>query len=872
MASVKLEHIYKVYTGGVKAVSDMTLDIKDGEFIVFVGPSGCGKSTTLRMIAGLEQITAGELYIGDQIVNDVEPKDRDIAMVFQNYALYPQMTVYENMAFGLRLRHIPSDVIQTKVMWAANILGLTEMLDRKPKAMSGGQRQRVALGRAILRDPKVMLLDEPLSNLDAKLRTSMRTEIAKLHQKLKTTFIYVTHDQTEAMTLGDKVVVMKKGTVQQFDTPKNLYNYPTNKFVAGFIGTPQMNFFDGKLTRVGDKVHIKLDKSKKELVADFNDFTKVDPHYLDGKKEVIMGIRCEHLFITKEENERTLPVRISRFEELGAEALIYGDIDIDNTAYNTTGSSIIIRVASLPEDIKLGDVIHVSLDMDHTYFFDKGTEESIVPRIPSVNIVDASVKDHQLSFLGETVPLPTALTNVPDFKQGELWIPNDAFLFDDNGFEATVESTEVIGTTNLVHLLVGGRILFTLADKVYAPGTKVRLGLDYSRLTFKFKEEKEEKVIEPLRKFDAFHASFYNLKTALARTNNDPEFIKVREERINASNEKYDSLLGQAKADYEKAQETSIPADIKNILSIKDAAQRDSALSNAIVARKKNAKLALAKDKAQMKEAIKLLKNTRKVSKKALKEKHKQELAAAKEKNDEVYAKAKQQEKESYRKFLSVNKDREASKRRREEYRMFMSTFTDQKTNALNTLIQGIDLNYDNELSKIEATYKRGVKSARQAYKERKAFYARWINPVEALEKDYLGKVNQLEKEKKQAALVAGNVFLFGIGNYFFMSTPIISGKLIQGLGTRVFTKQFLIEVPHDAYVESKKGIDGVVLGEVNYGQDKYFHVSFTDAYGDKKDAFIKSNASYKEGDHLKIAFDITKSQITETGMGIRLY
>ena len=251
MAGLKLEHIYKVYPNGTKAVSDFTMDIQDQEFIVFVGPSGCGKSTTLRMIAGLEEISAGELYIDDRIVNDVEPKDRDIAMVFQNYALYPHMTVYENMAFGLQLRHMPTEEIHEKVMWAAEVLGLTDYLDRKPKAMSGGQRQRVALGRAILRNPKVMLLDEPLSNLDAKLRAQMRSEIAKLHKQLKTTFIYVTHDQIEAMTLGSRVVVMKLGRIQQVDTPKNLYDYPGNKFVAGFIGTPQMNFFEGTLIDLG---------------------------------------------------------------------------------------------------------------------------------------------------------------------------------------------------------------------------------------------------------------------------------------------------------------------------------------------------------------------------------------------------------------------------------------------------------------------------------------------------------------------------------------------------------------------------------------------------------------------------------------------
>ena len=254
MASLKLSHIYKVYENGHKAVNDFSIDIADQEFIVFVGPSGCGKSTTLRMIAGLETITTGDMFIGDTLVNDMEPKDRDIAMVFQSYALYPHMTVYENMAFGLRNRKMPEDQIKERVMKAAKMLDIEDYLERQPKAMSGGQRQRVALGRALVRDPKVFLLDEPLSNLDAKLRAAMRTEITALHKSLKTTFIYVTHDQVEAMTMGTRIVVMKLGYVQQIDTPMNLYNSPYNKFVAGFIGTPQMNFFDVKLLRDGDDV------------------------------------------------------------------------------------------------------------------------------------------------------------------------------------------------------------------------------------------------------------------------------------------------------------------------------------------------------------------------------------------------------------------------------------------------------------------------------------------------------------------------------------------------------------------------------------------------------------------------------------------
>ena len=262
MASLSLRNIYKIYSGGVTAVTDFNLEIEDKEFIILVGPSGCGKSTTLRMIAGLEEISKGELYIGDTLSNDIAPKDRDIAMVFQNYALYPHMTVYDNMAFGLKLRKTPKDEIKRRVEEAARILDIAHLLDRKPKALSGGQRQRVALGRAIVRDPKVFLLDEPLSNLDAKLRAQMRTEISKLHIKLGTTFIYVTHDQTEAMTMGDRIVVMKDGVVQQVDTPQNLYDYPCNMFVAGFIGTPQMNFLDATLLKEGANYFVDLGGDK----------------------------------------------------------------------------------------------------------------------------------------------------------------------------------------------------------------------------------------------------------------------------------------------------------------------------------------------------------------------------------------------------------------------------------------------------------------------------------------------------------------------------------------------------------------------------------------------------------------------------------
>ena len=327
MASISLNHIKKVYPGDIEVISDLNLQIKDKEFVVLVGPSGCGKSTTLRMIAGLEEISDGEMYIGDRKVNDVAPKDRDIAMVFQNYALYPHMTVYKNMAFALKLRKTPKDEIDRKVHEAAKVLDIEHLLNRKPKQLSGGQRQRVALGRAMVRDPAVFLLDEPLSNLDAKLRTQMRTEIIKLHQKLDTTFVYVTHDQTEAMTMGDRIVVMKGGEIQQADTPQTLYDHPCNLFVAGFIGSPQMNFMDAELGRDADGY--KLTFADQSL-----HFAGSDALSEYVGKTVVFGIRPENLHTSGEKFTQnaahTLTMHVDIAELMGAE--IYAHCTCDGTS------------------------------------------------------------------------------------------------------------------------------------------------------------------------------------------------------------------------------------------------------------------------------------------------------------------------------------------------------------------------------------------------------------------------------------------------------------------------------------------------------------------------------------------------------------
>ncbi|MDD3339942.1 MAG: sn-glycerol-3-phosphate ABC transporter ATP-binding protein UgpC [Lachnospiraceae bacterium] len=368
MASLSLEHINKKYPNGFEAVKDFNLEIGDKEFIIFVGPSGCGKSTTLRMIAGLEEITGGTLKIDDKVMNDVEPKDRDIAMVFQNYALYPHMTVYDNMAFGLKLRKVPKAKIDEMVKEAARILDLEKLLDRKPKALSGGQRQRVAMGRAIVRDPKVFLMDEPLSNLDAKLRVQMRIEISKLHERLGATIIYVTHDQTEAMTLGTRIVVMKDGDMMQVDSPINLYNKPANLFVAGFIGSPQMNFMDAEIKISGDKATATVGGRTLALPASKVKALK-DGGY-DGKT-VVMGIRPEdvhdtEMFIEASPNS-VIEAEIKVYELLGAEVYLYFDY---------AGNQMTARVDSRTT-ARTGDNIKFALDMEKVHLFDKETEQTI---------------------------------------------------------------------------------------------------------------------------------------------------------------------------------------------------------------------------------------------------------------------------------------------------------------------------------------------------------------------------------------------------------------------------------------------------------------------------------------------------------------
>ncbi|GJM40161.1 MAG: glycerol-3-phosphate ABC transporter ATP-binding protein [Ardenticatenaceae bacterium] len=365
MASVSYRHVYKRF-GDVTVVTDLSMEIADKEFVVFVGPSGCGKSTNLRMLAGLEEITEGEILIGDRVVNDVPPKDRDIAMVFQSYALYPHMSVYDNMAFGLKLRKTPKAEIDKRVKEAADILGLAQLLDRKPKALSGGQRQRVAVGRAIVREPSVFLMDEPLSNLDAKLRVTARAEISKLHKRLGTTFIYVTHDQVEAMTMGDRIAVLNDGKLMQIDSPRNLYNLPANIFVAGFIGSPSMNFFDGTL--VGEEGNLYID------TGDFRVQVPEERKQVYGSytgKEVIFGVRPEHVHAPE-----YAPVNIQA-------APMEGTVEVvellghEQHLFLSSGRNSLVATVDTRMSVTYGNKISLVMDMSNMHIFDKTTEEAI---------------------------------------------------------------------------------------------------------------------------------------------------------------------------------------------------------------------------------------------------------------------------------------------------------------------------------------------------------------------------------------------------------------------------------------------------------------------------------------------------------------
>ena len=473
MAQLSLKHVYKIYDNGTKAVNDFNLDIGDNEFVVFVGPSGCGKSTTLRMIAGLEDITAGDFYIDGILANQLEPKDRDIAMVFQNYALYPHMSVYENMAFGLRIRHVPKEEIDKRVNEAARILDILDQLDKKPKAMSGGQRQRVALGRAIVRKPKVFLLDEPLSNLDAKLRSSMRSEITRLHKVLGTTFIYVTHDQVEAMTMGTKIVVMRDGVIQQVDSPMNLYDYPANEFVAGFIGTPQMNFIPAKLSF--DKKDIVISLANGDIKVSEEEFYKLNKINVLQNKEITIGIRPEHVKIVEKTSKNAYPYTITAIEVLGNESNFFVE--------SKEGGLKLTIKAHRNDDLHVGDTINLEFEVNKMHLFDKHTSKTLLERIPEESFVKAKVAKDSIEVLKNKIKIGEEMHNVLS-KDSEVYmsIPTKAVSVGGK-FVGNIVKKEKVNDTWLFTVQDKDDYLF-VASPEYVDGDKLEYSIDMSLVNF----------------------------------------------------------------------------------------------------------------------------------------------------------------------------------------------------------------------------------------------------------------------------------------------------------------------------------------------------------------------------------------------------
>jgi multiple sugar transport system ATP-binding protein len=721
MAGLRLEHIYKVYPNGTKAVSDFTMDIQDQEFIVFVGPSGCGKSTTLRMIAGLEEISAGELYIDDRIVNDVEPKDRDIAMVFQNYALYPHMTVYENMAFGLKLRHVPNEVIHEKVLWAAKILNLTELLDRKPRAMSGGQRQRVALGRALLRNPKVMLLDEPLSNLDAKLRAAMRSEIAKLHEELKTTFIYVTHDQVEAMTLGTRVVVMKLGRIMQMDTPKNLYDYPDNLFVAGFIGTPQMNFFDATLSRNKEVISVNFAGTNSVVEVPRSILRKVQPQYYDGVTPVIVGLRGEHISLDPEKvaNSKTLvDVKISHFEELGNETYIYGDLNMEGSGFEDSKTRVIIKGAC-NYGLSKGQITKAAFDFTRVHMFDKKTENSINPRIPSTNLVDATIMGGKLSFASLSFELPKAI-QLPD-GACEVTIPTRASTLSNTvGQPVRILGVEHVGDVRLISIEIGENILFTSIQEDFDQTKEWRLQLDFTQLTF---VRNGEVVKSSINEYDRINAIFLNNETAKSYVGD--KYQPVIEQRVQAVVDKYEPMLAELEANYKRA------CEVESSLVTPERNKHNSDI--------------LAQKKAEVKEKLNVLNQELKTKLAEYKKYHIENNLIITEEVTSIYNKIRDDEYKAFEAFKTINKDRDAFRKRNQELQSFKATFTIEKNNELEKRINLEAVRYESEVNAAKGHFKREKEFLTKELEvlENKCKYE--SNPIKDLTKNYKEQRKKIE-------------------------------------------------------------------------------------------------------------------------------
>ena len=847
MANLSLRHIYKVYSNGCKAVSDFNLEIKNNEFVVFVGPSGCGKSTTLRMVAGLEEISAGELYIDNVLVNNIEPKDRDISMVFQNYALYPHMTVYDNMAFGLKLRHVPQEEIHKKVLWAAKALKLTDYLDKKPRAMSGGQRQRVALGRAILRNPKVFLLDEPLSNLDAKLRTEMRTEIAKLHDTIKTTFIYVTHDQVEAMTLGTKVVVMKQGFIQQVDTPQNLYRFPINKFVAGFIGTPQMNFFNARLKRVGQKVEIKLEDNSTRLSVDANYLAGIRPYYLRGEEPVTIGLRCENISLDKEivkHAKHKIKVRISHFEDLGAETLAYCNLNLKKEAFSTDiDTQIIIKLFKKDYSIKQGDIVEAALDMSIAHYFDKDTEESIKPRIPRDNVLDCSVKNNQIEFLSQKIKLPSAI-KCNDINNVELFIPTDSIDFKGK-IPAKVVESKTIDNTHIVSLKCDNHIFYAITDQKFKKDQNVKIGFDIKRLSV---WKRDQVVIENLTMSNNFVGTVTNISNEKKATHYLMKYYKnSTEEQIDKLKHEKDIELGKLGLnnvilkDYRKEYKEALK---KAKFDLSDKIGRDALGKKKIKEEKANYKKKIAELREDyLKKCIEFRKNKLKIVV-----------------TDASKAKAEALNKELEKKVQHLNNMLDEKEKLYEQGRTLSSAYCQKCASDDQKVFQKEIAQVEAKYSKLIATYTNEIKK---------------IADKKSLKrKELLVKLKNTKTEyAKEKDLVIGKSKTFFINIYgsCLKLDPAITRKIVQALGVSIFNVQYRFQIGLDSLKVVNKPTTpalSVVVDELlDYGKEKFVRAVIND-----QKIVIRVNKAYKKGDVIKVCYDLNNISIFENKLDIRLY
>ena len=819
MAKLSLRHIYKVYPNGVKAVNDFNMEIADKEFIVFVGPSGCGKSTTLRMIAGLEEITAGEFYIGDELVNDMEPKDRDIAMVFQNYALYPHMTVYDNMAFGLKLRHIPNAEIHKRVLWAADALKITEYLSRKPKALSGGQRQRVALGRAILRNPKAFLLDEPLSNLDAKLRTEMRAQIAKLHQQLNTTFIYVTHDQVEAMTLGTRVVVMKLGYVQQIDTPQNLYDYPENKFVAGFIGTPQMNFFEGTLLRKGDTVEVKFDYCDSKISVPFNELLKVRPSYLNGKTHVWIGLRCEDISLDPEivkNCANKVKIKVSHFEELGNETLVYGDLNMEGDGFQETSTRVIVKSYHGALHLKPGDIVDAALNMKKAHFFDKENELTILPRLPKENVFDCDIKDNSIVLFDEKIKLPPAL-KLNDEKNVELFVPVDGVDFNGD-IKAKVVNIEDVNGSLLYYLQIKDRVFFVRTNKKLEIGEEVNLGIDFKRISIR---KGDNELVKSLNERDVFVGNFSNYSNDKKAVNT---LINYYKEQTKKKTDNYNRLMSEelGKNGYSDYLLKEYKKEYKEQLEANKAEFTYSVAINGLTKEgKENAKKIL---KEKNNEA--LIKYNEKVSSfKA--------DSSKKDMNDEVATEIKNKYLELISKENALLNERIAH----------LEKCSKEYANTLMHNEIDIHKEYKTKLKEITDDFNAHDKASQMEMKSEVA-----------------KNINELKFNSK--------LFYLNIEGVYLMSTPEINKKIIQALRTGVFRTTYRYELSHYSYsIVASDGIEVEIADILDYGNEVFLKCKYYDSF-----IYVYTKEKYQIGQKINLIYNLDNIQIYENKFDIRLY